>query len=116
MCSSDLDGSYPGGVQFSGFADLRDWMTGRPDQFTHTLVEKLMTYALGRRLEYYDQPTIRDIVRKGAADNYTWSSLVLGIVESPAFTSSIAAQQLAEINTGKAAERTAAQALASSRD
>ena len=112
----DTDGNYPGGVQFSGFADLRDWMTGRPDQFTHTLVEKLMTYALGRRLEYYDQPTIRDIVRKGAADNYSWSSLVLGIVESPAFTSSVAAQQLAENPTEEAAESTEPKALASSRN
>ena len=112
----DVDGSYPGGVQFSGFADLRHWMTGRPDQFTHTLVEKLMTYALGRRLEFYDQPTIRDIVRQGAADNYSWSSLVLGIVESPAFTSSMAAQQLAEIPDEEAAESTAVPALASSPD
>ena len=112
----DTDGSYPGGVQFSGFADLRHWMTGRPDQFTHTLVEKLMTYALGRRLEFYDQPTIRDIVRQGAADNYSWSSLVLGIVESLAFTSSMAAQQLAEIPDEEAAESTAVPALASSPD
>jgi hypothetical protein len=112
----DIDGSYPGGVQFSGFADLRHWMTGRPDQFTHTLVEKLMTYALGRRLEFYDQPTIRDIVRQGAADNYSWSSLVLGIVESLAFTSSMAAQQLAEIPDEEAAESTAVPALASSPD
>ena len=112
----DTDGSYPGGVQFSGFADLRHWMTGRPDQFTHTLVEKLMTYALGRRLEFYDQPTIRDIVRQGAADNYNWSSLVLGIVESLAFTSSMAAQQLAEIPDEEAAESTAVPALASSPD
>ncbi|MFP6825717.1 MAG: DUF1592 domain-containing protein [Pseudohongiellaceae bacterium] len=112
----DADGSYPGGVQFSGFADLRHWMTGRPDQFTHTLVEKLMTYALGRRLEFYDQPTIRDIVRQGAADNYSWSSLVLGIVESLAFTSSMAAQQLAEIPDEEAAESTAVPALASSPD
>jgi hypothetical protein len=92
----DPNGNYPGGVEFSGFADLRDWMTERPDQFVHTLVEKLMTYALGRRVEFYDQPTIRSIVRKAAAEDYSWSSLILGIAESSAFTSSSAPAQLAE--------------------
>jgi len=92
----DPNGNYPGGVEFSGFADLRDWMTERPDQFAHTLVEKLMTYALGRRVEFYDQPTIRSIVRKAAAEDYSWSSLILGIAESSAFTSSSAPAQLAE--------------------
>ena len=71
-------------------------MTERPDQFVHTLVEKLMTYALGRRVEFYDQPTIRSIVRKAAAEDYSWSSLILGIAESSAFTSSSAPAQLAE--------------------
>ena len=89
-------GTYPGGVEFAGFADLRDWMIGRPDQFAHTLVEKLMTYALGRRIDYYDQPTIREIVRQSATDDYSWSSLVLGIVTSPAFTQSIAPANLAD--------------------
>lgn len=84
----DPQGDYPGGVEFSGFEDLRTWMADRPSQFAHTLVEKLMTYALGRRVEYYDQPTIRQIVRDASADNYSWSSLIVGIVQSPAFTSS----------------------------
>jgi Protein of unknown function (DUF1592)/Protein of unknown function (DUF1588)/Protein of unknown function (DUF1585)/Protein of unknown function (DUF1587)/Protein of unknown function (DUF1595) len=81
----DPNGNYPGGVEFAGFADLRDWMLGRPDQFAHTVTEKLMTYALGRRVEYYDQPIIRQIVRNAAVADYNWSSLVLGIVESPQF-------------------------------
>ena len=75
-----------------------------------------MTYALGRRLEYYDQPTLRNIVRKGSADKYSWSARVLGIVESPAFTSSVAAQQLAEIPGEEDAESAVSKALASSRD
>ncbi len=98
----DPEGNYPGGVEFAGFADLRDWMTTRPEQFSHTLVEKLMTYALGRRVEYYDQPTIRDIVRKAAEDDYSWSSLVMGIVTSKAFTSSGAALQTAQSSAGDA--------------
>lgn len=105
----DPEGNYPGGVQFAGFADLRDWMSRRPEQFSHTLVEKLMTYALGRRVEYYDQPTIRAIVRQASEDDYSWSSLVMGVVNSPAFTTSGAALQAAE----RRAERTGPEQLAS---
>ena len=65
-------------------------MLSRPEQFAHTLTEKLMTYALGRRGEYYDQPVIRQIVREASEEEYKWSSIILGIVNSPAFTSSMA--------------------------
>ncbi len=87
----DPNGTYPGGVEFTGYADLREWMLERPERFAHTLTEKLMTYALGRRVEYFDQPAIRQIVRTAAAENYSWSSLILGIVESPPFLMSITA-------------------------
>jgi len=93
----DPNGNYPGGVEFSGFADLRDWMLDRPERFTHTLTEKLMTYALGRRVEYYDQPTIRQIVRNAAANDYSWSSLVLGIIESPPFIMSMAKSEVTPV-------------------
>jgi hypothetical protein len=95
----DTNGTYPGGVVFAGFADLREWMLGRPERFAHTLTEKLMTYALGRRVEYYDQPAIRKIVRTAADQNYSWSSLILGIVESPPFLMSITSDS-AEIAAG----------------
>ena len=49
------------------------------------MATKLMQYALGRDVEYYDQPTIRRIIRDAEAENYTWSSIILGIVESPQF-------------------------------
>jgi len=49
------------------------------------VTEKLLTYSLGRGLEYYDAPAIRGIVRGAAADDYRWSSVVLGIVESAPF-------------------------------
>jgi len=68
-----------------------------------------MTYALGRRVEYYDQPTIRAIVRQASEDDYSWSSLVMGVVNSPAFTTSGAALQAAE----RRAERTGPEQLAS---
>ncbi|MDE0081082.1 MAG: DUF1592 domain-containing protein [Gammaproteobacteria bacterium] len=81
----DPRGTYAGGVEFGGFSDLRAWMLERPERFAHTLTEKLMAYALGRRIEYYDQPSIRQIVRTAAEEDYTWSSLVVGITGSPAF-------------------------------
>ena len=57
----------------------------RSPQFVQTLTEKLMTYALGRSVEYYDMPTVRQIVRDAARDNYRFSSLVMGIVKSAPF-------------------------------
>ena len=94
----DPNGNYPGGVEFAGFVDLRSWMMDRPDRFAHTLTEKLMTYALGRRVEYYDQPIVRQIVRDAAADDYSWSAIILGIVNSLAFKTSIAPVQMAQID------------------
>ena len=86
----DPRGTYPGGVEFGGFSDLRAWMLERPERFAHTLTEKLMAYALGRRIEYHDQPSIRQIVRTAAEEDFTWSSLVVGITGSPAFLMSTA--------------------------
>ena len=57
----------------------------RPEQFVQTLTERLMTYALGRTVDYYDMPTVRRIVRESARDKYRFSSIVMGIVRSDAF-------------------------------
>ena len=57
----------------------------RPEQFVQTMTEKLMTYALGRSVEYYDMPAVRAIVRNAARDNYRFSSIVMGIVRSAPF-------------------------------
>jgi len=75
------------GAKIEGFSGLRNALLADPDQFPRTVTEKLMAYALGRRLEYYDQPAVRAIVRAAATDQYRWSALVLGIVKSPAFLS-----------------------------
>jgi len=56
-----------------------------PDVFASTLTEKLMIYALGRGLAYYDMPSVRSIVRESAKQNYRFSSVVLGIVKSRPF-------------------------------
>jgi hypothetical protein len=73
------------GATFEGIKGLRARLLEDPEQFPRTVTEKLFAYALGRRLEYYDRPAVRTIVRAAAADRYSWSSLILGIVKSPAF-------------------------------
>jgi hypothetical protein len=57
----------------------------RPDDFVATVAEKLMTYARGRGVEYYDMPTLRAIVREAKQDDYRWLSVILGVVESAPF-------------------------------
>jgi hypothetical protein len=81
----DASGTTANGEKIDGLAGLRAVLLANPDQFPRTVTEKLMAYALGRRLEYYDEPTVRRIVRDAASKQYCWSSLILGIVESPAF-------------------------------
>ena len=66
-------------------AGLRGLLLENREQFVRTVTTKLMQYALGRDVEYYDQPAIRRIIREAAAENHTWSSIILGIVESPQF-------------------------------
>ena len=81
----DAAGTTTGGATVEGLTGLRALLLDEPGQFPRTVTEKLMAYALGRRVEYYDQPVVRQIVRDAAADDYRWSSLVLGIVTSPPF-------------------------------
>jgi hypothetical protein len=57
----------------------------KTEQFVVSLTEKLMPYALGRRLEYYDRPSVRAVLREARANDYRWSSIILAIVKSPAF-------------------------------
>ena len=73
------------GVTAEGLAGLRGLLLDEPEQFVTTLTERLLAYALGRQPEYFDQPTVRTIVRNAAADQHRWSAVVLGIVDSPAF-------------------------------
>jgi hypothetical protein len=81
----DPTGSLPDGTKLAGPGDLRAALLRNPEQFVQTLTEKLMTFGLGRRLEYYDLPTVRKIVHSAAADKYRFSSIVMGIVSSDAF-------------------------------
>lgn len=81
----DSSGTTVNGVKIDGLKGLRALLLSDPEQFPRTVTEKLMAYALGRRVESFDQPAVRKIVRSAAAQQYRWSSIVRGIAESPAF-------------------------------
>ncbi|HLH96361.1 MAG TPA: DUF1592 domain-containing protein [Xanthobacteraceae bacterium] len=81
----DASGVLPDGTAFDGPAGLRDILVARREQFVQTFTERLLTYGLGRGVEQYDAPIIRRIVREASADDYKWSSIVLGIVNSNPF-------------------------------
>jgi len=85
----DTSGKLVDGTAVNGPADLRTALLAHPEQFVQTLTEKLAMYALGRSVEYYDMPSIRTIVRESKTTNYKFSSIVMGIVNAPAFRSSI---------------------------
>ena len=81
----DATGVLPDGSRFEGRAGLSGLLLARPDDFVGTVTEKLLTYALGRGMEHYDAPTVRKIVRRAAGEDYRWSSIILGIVNSAPF-------------------------------
>jgi mono/diheme cytochrome c family protein len=75
----------PSGAPIDGPVELRRQLAARPQVFVTALTEKLMMYALNRPLEYFDMPQVRAVVRGAAKDNYTLSSIILGIVNTDAF-------------------------------
>jgi hypothetical protein len=75
----------PNGVAIDGVVELRAQLVARPATFATALTERLLMYAINRKLEYFDMPQVRSIVRTAAKDDYTLSSIVLGIVNSDAF-------------------------------
>jgi hypothetical protein len=81
----DASGGLPDGSTFDGAAGLERALLSRPELFVSTLTEKLLTYALGRGVEYHDRPAIRKIVRESRAGEYRFSSLIAGIVSSTPF-------------------------------
>jgi hypothetical protein len=82
-----------------GPADLRAALLGKSDALIRNFTDNLMSYAIGRRIEYFDQPSIRAIAKKAAQNGNRFSSFVLGIVNSPAF----------QMSTAEAVSTTAAQ-------
>jgi hypothetical protein len=81
----DAAASLPDGTRFAGIAGLRRLIESHPDDFVRTFTEKLLAYATGRGIETSDYPAIRKIAREAAPQNYRWSAIILGIVNSPAF-------------------------------
>jgi hypothetical protein len=81
----DASGQLADGTAVDGPVSLRQALTRRPEQFVGTVAEKLLTYALGRGLEYYDMPVVRSIARDSAPGDYRFSSIVAGIVRSTPF-------------------------------
>ena len=81
----DPAGRMPDGTAVNGIVELREAILREPERFATVVTEKLMTYALGRGLEYYDMPRVREIVASAADDGYRFSALVMGIVTSDTF-------------------------------
>jgi hypothetical protein len=81
----DAASVLPNGTPINGISELRAQLASHPAVFAQTFTEKLMMYAINRELEYFDMPQVRSVVRGAAKDNYTLSSLVLGIVHTDAF-------------------------------
>jgi len=77
--------ALPDGTTVDGAAGLRAYLAGRQEEFVSTVIEKLLTYALGRGVESYDMPAARTIKRDAASKGYTWSAIVLEIVQSAPF-------------------------------
>jgi hypothetical protein len=88
----DSAGQLADGTKVDGPVSLRQALMRHPGNFVGTMTEKLLTYALGRGLEYYDAPTLRAIDRSAAGDGYRWSSIILAIVKSAPFQMRTAGQ------------------------
>jgi len=81
----DATGVFPEGTKFEGIPGLKKELLRQPGQFVGTVAERLLMYATGRNLQYYDAPTVRAVLRESAPANHTLASLVLGIVKSRPF-------------------------------
>jgi hypothetical protein len=81
----DVSGAFPDGTKFKGMAGLKKVLLAHPEEFVSTVAGKLLMYGVGRNLQYYDAPSVREIVRQAAASNYDFSSLILGVVKTNAF-------------------------------
>lgn len=83
--SIDAASTTTDGATIDGPAGLRLYLLSRRAEFLRTVTEKLLAYAIGRELEYYDAPAVRQLVRNAAQEEYRWSSLILGVVKSAPF-------------------------------
>jgi hypothetical protein len=86
----DTKGELYDGTKLTGVTDLRAALLAKSDVIVTHFTERLLSYALGRRVEYYDMPAVRKIVREAKASDYRLSSLILGVVRSPVFRRALA--------------------------
>src|SRR5439155_19320068 len=77
--SVDASAEFADGSHFDGVAGLRKFLLSHRDDFVNSCATKMLTYALGRGIEYYDYPAIRQIIRKASASDYRWSSVILAV-------------------------------------
>jgi hypothetical protein len=101
----DASGQLADGTKIDGIVGLREALLKHPDYFVGTLTEKLLTYALGRPLEFYDMPVVRGIVHDAAQNNYRFSSLILAIAKSTPFEMKKALEGESARGTGALARR-----------
>jgi hypothetical protein len=94
----DASGELADGTKVEGVAGLRRAIVSRPEMFVNTVTRKLLTYALGRGLDYRDMPAVRGIVKDAARSNYRLSALIMGVVRSTPF-------QMRMTSTGQVARR-----------
>jgi hypothetical protein len=92
----DASGTLFTGAKMDGVVGLRHELANRPEVFVGVFTERMLTYALGRGLEYYDMPAVRRIVRDARATNYRFSSVVLGVARSVPFQMKEAASRVRE--------------------
>ena len=103
----DTAATLPDGTQLAGPSDLHQALAARGDQLAQIITEKLMTYAVGRHLDFRDMPTVRRIVREARDNNYRFESIVLGVVNSDAFRRRAPAAPLPATRTAQVATNTA---------
>jgi hypothetical protein len=101
--SIDPSGQLADGAPIDGPVALRKAILKQPEMFVRTLTQKLMTYGLGRAVEWHDRPLVRGIAREAAKQNYRFSSIVLGIVKSAPFQMKKAQSADATVMTAVAA-------------
>jgi hypothetical protein len=103
----DSAATMPDGTELKGPSDLHRALAARGDQFAQIITEKLMTYAVGRHVDFNDMPTVRRIVRNAKEHNYTFESIVMGVVNSDAFRRRAPAAPLPKATTAQVAANAA---------
>jgi hypothetical protein len=99
----DASGVLPDGFHIDGVPGLKKALLAHPEEFVRTMAEKLLMYAIGRNVQSYDAPVVRAIVRQAAAANYTFESLIWGIVTGVPFQMREAQSEPRRLETAAAA-------------